>query len=546
MTSLLRKPINLIIVLSTLAFMPAFAVDSEAQIKFVSKFGEKCSVSQNEGDICDGKFYAPSEITLDSNGKIYVGESTALNFLSNHRIQVFNAAAEKFLFKFGEPNNDDPGYIRFPQDLETDAENNILVANGAINTGNSKDVQVFNSNGAFQSNIGDKCTADPCPNNKFKNPAGIAVDKTNNRYVLDKDDSKVKIFKPSGASISSFGGKCNVGSCIGQFDSPSGIAVGKNNLVYVADYGNSRVQVLTSSGTLVLMIGNKCDGAKDCHKLSNPTDVEVDANGRIYVLDGSSIVVYDKDGKFLDWAESGCESTPTGIKCSSEFFSSGIAVGSNGNIYVADGSHQVQHLQWDGVADLGLKNVEPKPVDDYDNWEDGYDEWGDYYDEDDYFKKKQDNSTTPPASSLPPVTTAINLKMPPALAVVLTSPANRGKKKLSLKRARLAKVLRKGIKGYIKNLPAGATVKTSLVRKRGTKCYSVKQAKRRVSCGKLSKRGFKTKGSNKSKKFIYRPVSGKSALKRLTRKKGKGLKRGTYLLTIKVQKKLFKYSLRVK
>ena len=82
---------------------------------------------------------------------------------------------------------------------------------------------------------------------------GIACDPSGNVYVLDRGDSKVKVFDPSGTFLRDWGGS---GSGNGQFNltGTTGFAmitVDKNSRVYVCDPGNTRVQVFDSTGAFL-------------------------------------------------------------------------------------------------------------------------------------------------------------------------------------------------------------------------------------------------------------------------------------------------------
>ncbi len=69
--------------------------------------------------------------------------------------------------------------------------------------------------------------------NQFDSPQDIAVDSSNNVYVVDTSNNRVQKFTSTGTFITKWG---TSGSGDGQFNGPQGIAVDSSGTVYVADY----------------------------------------------------------------------------------------------------------------------------------------------------------------------------------------------------------------------------------------------------------------------------------------------------------------------
>jgi DNA-binding beta-propeller fold protein YncE len=171
----------------------------------------------------------------------------------------------------------------------------------------------------------------------FADPSGIAIDGSGNVFVTDT--SSVQVFNSSGVRLRKWG---TYGSGDGQLIYPRGVAIGKNGMVYVVDAGNNRIQVFDSAGKF---LGKWRSGWSD-----NTIDgIAIDANGNVYVADpgsydgdtgdylNDSVKVFDSEGNFL--RQLGSHGTGTG-----QFRApTGVAVGVNGNVYVADnGNSRVQ------------------------------------------------------------------------------------------------------------------------------------------------------------------------------------------------------------
>jgi len=102
-------------------------------------------------------------------------------------------------------------------------------------------VQVFDSNGTFQAQIGSAGDA----SGYFGRPKGVAVDSFGHVYIADAAFDTIQIFDRTGAFLLSLGGS---GSAPGEFWMPNGIAIDRENRIYVSDAYNRRVQVLRYVG----------------------------------------------------------------------------------------------------------------------------------------------------------------------------------------------------------------------------------------------------------------------------------------------------------
>ena len=113
-----------------------------------------------------------------------------------------------------------------------------------------------------------------------------------------------------------------------------------NGDIYVADEGNDRVEKLDSSGNYLSQI----DGiVGNILYFAAPSGVAVDSNGDVYVTDlNGDLDKYDANGNFVWAVGHGCDASCL----NSVYFGSGpqgVAVGSNGDVYATD---QSNNLVW--------------------------------------------------------------------------------------------------------------------------------------------------------------------------------------------------------
>jgi len=133
-------------------------------------------------------------------------------------------------------------------------------------------------------------------------------------------------------------GGANGGS--GQLRGPQGIALDSDGSLWVAERENHRIQKFSPDGTSLLIIGKKGTGPL---QFSSPDSLAVDAAGNIFVADtwNHRIQKISKTGKFLTWW--GSKNWKVASRDGEFFGPRGVAVDSQGNVYVADtGNHRIQ------------------------------------------------------------------------------------------------------------------------------------------------------------------------------------------------------------
>jgi DNA-binding beta-propeller fold protein YncE len=160
------------------------------------------------------------------------------------------------------------------------------------------------------------------------------------------------------AAVAQLGQTDAAGGEAGRFLHPRALAVAADGTVYVADTGNSRVQVFDADGKFVRQFGSPCnlEKAEGCKgdgrgQFSEPWGIAVAPDGAVYVSDlwNHRVEKFDAEGNFLGmwgkWGNTGGALAEVGV-----FFGPrGVALGQDGNVYVADtGNKRVQAFTPDG------------------------------------------------------------------------------------------------------------------------------------------------------------------------------------------------------
>ena len=227
-------------------------------------------------------------------------------------------------------------------------------------------VHIFDSQDKLIKRLGSRGSS----SGQFICPFDVAFDDNNELYVTDSHNHRVQKFDSHGNYLLQFGGK---GDGEGQLNHPTRITTHQNK-VYVADRQNNRILVFQNDGKFYTIIGQQqlsryfdiaininseilaTDWGQHCihvftldgfyaHKMSickgivrlnfqYPCSITTDSNGFILIADTSTynhcISIFDTIGNCI------CCFGSKGSNDNQFKSPRGIAIGSNGNIYVSD------------------------------------------------------------------------------------------------------------------------------------------------------------------------------------------------------------------
>ena len=158
------------------------------------------------------------------------------------------------------------------------------------------------------------------------------------------------IINPVMPQVVTFAGSGNPGwidqtKTLASFYAPTGVAVDINGFVYVADQVNNVVREITALGVVYTLAGNGSggfmDGSVTAAEFNYPYSVAVDKNGDVFVADQFNARIREvtllPSPVVSTFSGRGKPGLVNGIADSTEFSKpSGVAVGANGNVYVAD------------------------------------------------------------------------------------------------------------------------------------------------------------------------------------------------------------------
>lgn len=165
-------------------------------------------------------------------------------------------------------------------DLTTDAAGDVYATTGqfVIEVSNAGTASTIAGSGLSLYFGGD---GGPAISARLHTPSGIALDSQGNKYIADTANHRIRQITPGGM-ISTIAGTGTAGAdgdsgpaLLATLNSPESVAIDSTNNLYIADTGNNKIRKITPDGNISTVL----DG------LNNPEYVAVDKTGAVYVAD---------------------------------------------------------------------------------------------------------------------------------------------------------------------------------------------------------------------------------------------------------------------
>ncbi|MHC4508450.1 MAG: NHL repeat-containing protein [Planctomycetota bacterium] len=247
------------------------AEDSYTWIRKVTPDGKVAAKFQMEPPAAEGEFFAPRGVAVDSRGCVYIADL----YPNNWRVQKFSPAGA-FIRQWAEREEVQlPAFYDYrnePPSVAVDDKGNTYIA---VMEGKDHFICVSDANGRSIKRWGSKGIGD----GQFDSPEGIAVDKSGNVYVCDRQNCRIQKFDSDGRFLAKWGKE---GSDDGEFHFPAAVAIDKEGNVYVADTDNHRIQKFTAEGKFLTEWGEFGEASG---QLNVPLGIAVDASGNVFVSD---------------------------------------------------------------------------------------------------------------------------------------------------------------------------------------------------------------------------------------------------------------------
>jgi sugar lactone lactonase YvrE len=218
----------------------------------------------------------------------------------------------------------------------------------------------------------------------LSSPCGLAVDAFTNLYIADQDNNTILKLDPSG-NLTTFAGVGNgpgVGTALFSGDGgpatnaslnyPAGIAFDASNNLFIADLNNYRIRKVDTNGTITTVAGGGTSGAGNGGYATNarlyqPISVTLDAANHLFIVDAGLNAVrrVDTNGIITTVAGGGPNAPAVGLQATNAYMSysrfAQIAADVAGNLYIA-GNGYVWVVAPNGIITRLLKNGQGTPT----------------------------------------------------------------------------------------------------------------------------------------------------------------------------------------
>jgi len=196
-------------------------------------------------------------------------------------------------------------------------------------------------------------------------PAGVCTDAAGNIYIADQYNNRVRkvdaktgiITTVAGNGTAGYTGDSALAAFVGLYW-PIAVAVDASNNLYISDCLNNRIRkVNLSTGYIVTIAGDSSAGYSGDNglainaKLSYPAGITVDGNGNVYICDfGNAVIrkITAATGIITTVAGNGLSgyAGDGGLAINAKLLAcSGIAVDASGNIFIADeGNNRIRRV----------------------------------------------------------------------------------------------------------------------------------------------------------------------------------------------------------
>ncbi len=245
------------------------------------------------------RFNGPRGITVDSNGVVYVADT------SNHTVRkvlpdgTVSTLAGQAGVKGAADGTGTGATFNMPYGIVADAGGNVYVADfgndlirritpaGVVTTIAGKS-GLFH---AYEDGTGSSA--------HFFGPAGLGIDAAGNVYIADSNNHTIRKMTPGGvvttlAGTAGISGTTDGSGSAARFNFPYGLASDQSGNVYVADTNNHTIRMVTSSGATSTIGGQagvtgQTDGPTAL--FYSPTDVALSPSGELFIADANNCAI---------------------------------------------------------------------------------------------------------------------------------------------------------------------------------------------------------------------------------------------------------------
>jgi sugar lactone lactonase YvrE len=252
--------------------------------------------SGDGGPATSAQFYAPGSVALDPRGNLYIADTW------NHRIRkvapdgIITTVVGNGPTDWGG-GKDANAQLYIPKRVAIDNHGNIYISDAGRNRIRKVTPAGLITTIAGNGTSGFSGDGSPAISAQFNDPDGIALDSSDNLYIADSNNNRIRKVTPAGiiTTIAGNGAKGSSGdggpAALAQLYWPQGVTVDSSGNLFVADMQNHRIRKVTPDGIITTIAGNGKpgfggdSGQATSAQLNTPRSISMDNAGNLYIAD---------------------------------------------------------------------------------------------------------------------------------------------------------------------------------------------------------------------------------------------------------------------
>jgi len=248
--------------------------------------------------------FLPFGVAVDAAGNFYIADTGNNRIrkvsISNYVIKTVAGSGANGFCGDGGPATS--ACLNQPTSVAVDSNGNLYIADNANSRirrvdAKSHTITTYAGNGT-PGFCGD---GGPATQACLHSPSGVATDSKGNVYVAEEVSCRVRKILASNHTITTVAGDGTIGfsgdggpAIFAELSGPLGVAVDSSNNIYIADSDNHRIRKVTAGGTISTLAGNGLaqycgdGGAAKGACLRWPYAVAVDGSGNVFIADSGN------------------------------------------------------------------------------------------------------------------------------------------------------------------------------------------------------------------------------------------------------------------
>lgn len=306
----------------------------------------------------------PANVSVDTGGNVYfVCLNAIFKVGSGGALMRIAGSSEESGFA-GDGSWATNAWLDAPQAVVSDRSGNLYIAD----SGNNRIRKVWTDGtittiaGNGVAGYGGDGTA--AANSQISNPMGLALDSTGNLYIADNGNNAIRKIATNGLI-----------STVTQIDAPLGLAIDGGGNLYTASDGAAYQIPLGNAPVLFAGGGNGCgqqtnflgDGCPAINGvLDTPQGLAVDSNGNVYIADSYDNSIRKVSGGVITTVAGGgtvcaqaADSIGDGCNATSSALGivGGVAVDSAGHLFIADGNNRIRKVSGGVISTIAGSGI---------------------------------------------------------------------------------------------------------------------------------------------------------------------------------------------